>query len=162
MMTKLPPPDGRDAALAWLYAMSQADVVKANDAKLEAKRAEINAAIDAANAKVAAATEEADRLIAEARQRAQQTEGLANDTAKRLTAEAIADRNAAAAAAKDAQAYADRLKKDQDKLDAALAEVRKAEDEAQARLASLKESQAAVEVLRARLQAMADAGEKAA
>lgn len=162
MMTKLPPPDGRDAALAWLYAMSQADAITAMDAKLEAKRAEINAAIDEANAKVKAAGEEAGKIVTEARLRAQEIEGTANDTAKRLTAEAIQAKNEAALtrkAAEDREADA-RMKNVE--LDDALVRVRKAEDEAQERLASLKDSQAKVEELRKRLEAMTAAGEKAA
>ena len=162
MMTKLPPPDGRDAALAWLYAMSQADVVMANDAKLEAKRAEINAAIEDANAKVKAAGEEAGAIVTQARLRAQEIEGTANDTAKRLTAEAIQTKNEAALtrkAAEDREADA-RMKNVE--LDDALVRVRKAEDEVQERLASLKDSQAEVEALRKRLEAMTAAGEKAA
>ena len=130
--------------------------------KYAARVAEAKAAVDTANSATMAAQAEAEKLLADARTRAQAIEATANDSARKITGDAIADRNAAAAEANEAKAYAVRLKTNQAQLDDALARVRQAEDEAQTRLASLKDSQAAVDALRARLQAMADAGEKAA
>lgn len=161
MISKVPPPDGRDAALAWLYAMSQVETVTANDAKLEAKRAEINAAIEDANAKVKAAEEKAAELIAAALRDAQTIDSTANDTAKRITAEAIADRNAAMAEFRSAQQRQAAIDDKNAELDDALARVRQDGDEMLARIASLKESQAEVEALRQRLSAAVKAAEAA-
>lgn len=90
MINNIPVPDGRDQALLWLHTLLQAEKLVEIDGKLEAKRAEVNAAVDAGNAKVEAALAEADRIIQDANARAKLIEDTASESAKRITAEAIA------------------------------------------------------------------------